>query len=193
MQDLYFAVEGALTEQSLIGGIQWSRRGNLILHPPSSGTARSLVLQRKRIWAAIHPLQGLPKDYTCPPFETNDSWYSVVLHGVPAPTINDEPTVLRPDEVQSWLALNSGLRGEVKATSVLCSPADLKTKQRVAVRVSLSLSEDAFLLFISTPPSPPIDHSAFVLDYLAARVSVDSTNIYGQRDQGKHVWAESTA
>jgi hypothetical protein len=145
-QDLYFAVEGALPEQSLIGGIQWSRHGNLILHPPSSGTARYLVLQRKRIWAAIRPLLGLPKDYTCPPFETNDSWYSVVLHGVPAPTINDKPTALRPDEVQSWLALNSGLRGEVKATSVLCSPADLKTKQRVAVRVSLSLSEDAFLL-----------------------------------------------
>ncbi|KAJ7843914.1 hypothetical protein B0H14DRAFT_3455896 [Mycena olivaceomarginata] len=96
--------------------------------------------------AAIHPLLGLPKDYACPPFETNDSWHSVVLHGFPAATINADPTALSPKEVQSWLALKGEIRGKVKATSVLCSPADLKTKRRVAVRVSLSSSEDALSL-----------------------------------------------
>lgn len=38
---------------SLLGGLQWSRCGNLILHPPHNGTARYLVLQKK-IWAGHH-------------------------------------------------------------------------------------------------------------------------------------------
>ncbi|KAJ7117877.1 hypothetical protein C8R43DRAFT_99995 [Mycena crocata] len=137
---LYLAIQDALADPALLGGVHWSQRGNLILHAPREvHTARYLLKRRAAIWAAIHPLLGLPKEYPQPVFETDARWHSVVFHGVPTSTASARD-FLDTKGAQLWL---DGCTGTVKAISVLCRQDDLKTKSSVAVRLSLSSEADA--------------------------------------------------
>ncbi|KAJ7501891.1 hypothetical protein B0H11DRAFT_1907806 [Mycena galericulata] len=84
--NLYSAIEDALSPpETFFGGVRWTQRGNLVLKPAQHLTPDSLLLQKAKIWKAIRPFLGLPATYSCPPFELDKPWHSVVFHGVPTP------------------------------------------------------------------------------------------------------------
>ncbi|KAJ7156579.1 hypothetical protein C8R43DRAFT_1125767 [Mycena crocata] len=100
--ELYLAIADALADPTLLGGVRWSQRGNLIL-------------------------QG-SQEYPRPIFETDARWHTVVLHGIPASTAS-APDFLDTEGARIWL---EDCTGTTKAISVLCCQEDLKTKSTVA-------------------------------------------------------------
>ncbi|KAJ7810452.1 hypothetical protein B0H14DRAFT_3757372 [Mycena olivaceomarginata] len=133
---LYKAISGALIDgfhnTRLVVGVQWSRKGNLILHPASPF-----------IWPAIRPLLKLPEEYDCPAFETDEHWHSVVFHAAPAPP--DDRTYTR-SLIEDGLAASDIPNRVFKGYSVLSRPADIQTRGSLALRVSLSSEPDALRL-----------------------------------------------
>ncbi|KAJ7757775.1 hypothetical protein DFH07DRAFT_940451, partial [Mycena maculata] len=136
---LYCAIDEVLPDAGL-SGVRWTKGGNLVLVPGRHFcTGKFLLHQRKKIWMAIRPLLGLPSDYKCPAFESNERWHSVVFHGVPA-SVTDAPIDLKG--IRAWLDLDD-VQGSLKAFSILSRPEDLQTRKELAIRVSLSSEEDA--------------------------------------------------
>ncbi|KAJ7896878.1 hypothetical protein B0H13DRAFT_2338080 [Mycena leptocephala] len=130
----------------LIAGVQWTRRGNLVLHPATEVcTAKFLAEQEDGIWAAIHPLLRLPETYSRPIFDTDEQWHSVVFHGVPVPP-NRRMDPFTHKFIDDCVKSDDVLQGEVKGFSVLCRPEDLQTRSSLALRVSLSSEADALRL-----------------------------------------------
>jgi hypothetical protein len=146
---LYKAIfSGALIDgfhnTRLIVGVQWSRKGNLILHPAVNAcTASYLTEQSPFIWPAIRPLLKLPEEYDCPAFETDEHWHSVVFHAAPAPP--DDRTYTR-SLIEDGLAASDIPNRVFKGYSVLSRPADIRTRGSLALRVSLSSEPDALRL-----------------------------------------------
>jgi hypothetical protein len=140
-----FAVFPGARYAKLIAGVQWTRNGNLVLHPATEVcTAKFLAEQDNTIWGAIRPLLRLPKTYSCPEFDTDERWHSVVFHGVPVPSD-------RRAEAFTYAFVDScvkfgGYQGKLKDFSVLCRPEDLQTRNSLALRVSLSSEADALHL-----------------------------------------------
>ncbi|KAJ7158192.1 hypothetical protein C8R43DRAFT_1124812 [Mycena crocata] len=134
-----------LGHAKLLAGVQWTRNGNLVLHPAVEAcTAKFLAEQDERMWKAIRPLLKLPETYLPPQFDTDEPWHSVVFHGVPMPAA-------RCADVITWSLVNewtqsSASTGELRGYSVLCSPEDFKTRQSLTLRVSLSSEADALRL-----------------------------------------------
>ncbi|KAF7371726.1 hypothetical protein MVEN_00029100 [Mycena venus] len=144
---LYSAITKSLADcasgAALISGVQWSRKGNLVLRPdPGTCTARLLASQSEKIWATIRPLLGLSEKYACPEFDTGSQWHSVVFHGVPMPS-SRRAAALTVDMVHAGLVLSGASQGHLQDFSVLCRPDDFQTRDSLALRVSLSSEADA--------------------------------------------------
>ncbi|KAJ7813558.1 hypothetical protein B0H14DRAFT_2852650, partial [Mycena olivaceomarginata] len=145
---LYKAISGALINgfhnTRLVVGVQWSRKGNLILHPAVNAcTASYLTEQSPFIWPAIRPLLKLPEEYDCPAFETDEHWHLVVFHAAPAPP--DDRTYTR-SLIEDGLAASDIPNRVFKGYSVLSRPADIQTRGSLALRVSLLSEPDALRL-----------------------------------------------
>jgi hypothetical protein len=159
--------------KSVLAGVQWSKNGNLVLHPAAeSCTAQFLVAQSETIWTTIRPLLRLPEDHECPIFDTDERWHSVVFHGVPRPAAH--ANVFTHKLVEPWVTS----AGKLRECSLLCRPEDLGKKTTLALRVSLSSEADATRLIKnggymfgvpcrvsryvpklrSPPPTPDPDH-----------------------------------
>ncbi|KAJ7312452.1 hypothetical protein DFH08DRAFT_1044515 [Mycena albidolilacea] len=153
----------------LVVGVQWSRKGNLILHPAVNAcTASYLVEQSPLIWPAIRPLLKLPEEYVCPAFETDEHWHSVVFHAAPAPPENRTYSC---SLIGEGLAFSNIPDRAFKGYSILSRPADVRTRGSMALRVSLSSESDALRLinkggfmagtwckvtpYLAKPPSSP--------------------------------------
>ncbi|KAJ7659391.1 hypothetical protein B0H14DRAFT_3540517 [Mycena olivaceomarginata] len=146
-ETLFNAVDKALQVDGkcklpYLGGVRWTQRGNLVLFPSTASTALYLQQRKLDIWMAIHPLLGLPGKYKCPPFERDDPWYSVVIHGVPMPPDGGLETYTVRN-MAAYLDYAGAFVGAVKAFSILCRPEDLKSRRSFAVRVALSAEADA--------------------------------------------------
>ncbi|KAF7365768.1 hypothetical protein MVEN_00450700 [Mycena venus] len=145
---LYKAISLALADcdignAALVAGVQWSRKGNLVLRPATDTcTAKLLSQQFHRIWPAIRPLLKLSEDYKCPVFETDEQWHSVVFHGVPMPPTR-RAGAFSSDLVDISLQTSGASHGVLKSYSVLCHPEDFQTRDSLALRVSLSSEVDA--------------------------------------------------
>ncbi|KAJ7896269.1 hypothetical protein B0H14DRAFT_2678901 [Mycena olivaceomarginata] len=143
---LYNTVDKALQvdgkPMTYLGGVRWTQRGNLVLFPSTVCTALYLQQRRRDIWMAIRPLLGLPGKYKCPPFERDDAWHSVVIHGVPMPP-DGEPESYDIETMAAFLDYAGEFVGAVKAFSILCRPEDLKSRRSFAMRVALSAETDA--------------------------------------------------
>ncbi|KAJ7732751.1 hypothetical protein DFH07DRAFT_944973 [Mycena maculata] len=112
---LHGAIDEVLPDAGL-SGVRWTKGGNLVLVPGRHFcTGKFLFHQRKKIWMAIRPLLGLPGDYKCPAFESDERWHSVVFHGVPA-SVTDAPIDL--ESIRAWLDLDD-VQGSLKAFSIL--------------------------------------------------------------------------
>ncbi|KAJ7789216.1 hypothetical protein B0H14DRAFT_2627474 [Mycena olivaceomarginata] len=68
-----------------------------------------------------------PGKYKCPPFERDDAWYSVVIHGVPMPPDGGLETYT-VGNMAAYLNYAGAFVGAVKAFSILCRPEDLKSR-----------------------------------------------------------------
>ncbi|KAF7330699.1 hypothetical protein MSAN_02448000 [Mycena sanguinolenta] len=123
---------------NLLAGVNWTRNGNLVLHATEMCPAAFLIAQNDIIWSAIRPLFQLPEDFACPTFDTDETWHSVVLHGVPRP-LNNIHTYFALDEVKKWIAPAGGIR----ECTVLCRPEDLGKKDTLALRLSVSSKAEA--------------------------------------------------
>ncbi|KAJ6598115.1 hypothetical protein DFH09DRAFT_1271941 [Mycena vulgaris] len=148
-EDLYPVIETAMRKnaddimEQYLRGVQWTKRGNLVLHPsPEICTAEFLRLRKAEIWAAIRPLLGLPTKYPRPRFECDDPWHSVVIRGIPMPS-SRTPESFTLNGIRSWIDPAAVFVGDVKAFSVLCRPEDYPNRHSLAVRVSLSAEADA--------------------------------------------------
>ncbi|KAJ7893679.1 hypothetical protein B0H14DRAFT_2559664 [Mycena olivaceomarginata] len=146
-ETLFNAIDKALqgngkVEMPYLGGVRWTQHGNLVLFPSTTCIALYLWQRKLDIWMAIHPLLGLPRKYKCPPFERDDAWYSVVIHGVPMPP-DGGPETYTVESMVAYLNYAGAFVGEVKAFSILCRPEDLKSRRSFAVRVALSAEADA--------------------------------------------------
>ncbi|KAJ7792543.1 hypothetical protein B0H14DRAFT_2930708, partial [Mycena olivaceomarginata] len=117
---LYKAISGALIDgfhnTRLVVGVQWSRKGNLILHPA---------------------------EYDCPAFETDEHWHSVVFHAAPAPL--DDRTYTR-SLIEDGLAASDIPNRVFKGDSVLSRLGDIQTRGSLALCVSLSSELDTLRL-----------------------------------------------
>ncbi|KAJ7626225.1 hypothetical protein B0H17DRAFT_1218679 [Mycena rosella] len=143
---LYSAIDMALpTQTSQLSGIQWTRKGNLVLHArPGICTAKLLAAHDTPIWNAIRPLLGFTVKEKCPVFEIDEPWHAVVFHGVPMPP-SREPYAFTLAGVRHWLGTNEP-EGAAMAFSVLCTVEDFATRDSLSVRVSLSSEADALRL-----------------------------------------------
>ncbi|KAJ6574547.1 hypothetical protein B0H19DRAFT_1124765 [Mycena capillaripes] len=146
-EDLYLAIEEALQVKDrplhpYLGGVRWTQRGNLVLHPSTMCTASYLQQRKADIWGAICPLLDLPKPYKVPPFEQDAAWHSVVIHGVPkSPDGKLDSYTL--DGMNAWLNIAGAFVGGVTAYSILCCPENLEKRCSLAIRVTLSAETDA--------------------------------------------------
>ncbi|KAJ7826985.1 hypothetical protein B0H14DRAFT_2815919, partial [Mycena olivaceomarginata] len=146
-ETLFNAVDKALqidgkVELPYLGGVRWTQHGNLVLFPSTTCTALYLQQRRRDIWMAIRPLLGLPGKYKCPPFERDDAWHSVVIHGVPMPP-DSGPESYTIESMAPYLDYAGAFVGAIKAFSILCRPENLKSRRSFAVRVALSAETDA--------------------------------------------------
>ncbi|KAJ7763554.1 hypothetical protein DFH07DRAFT_939228 [Mycena maculata] len=128
---LHGAIDEVLPKAGL-SGVRWTKDGNLVLVP-----GRHFCTGK--IWMAIRPLLGLPGDYKCPVFESDERWHLVIFHGVPA-SVTDAPINLQ--SIRAWLDLDD-VQGSLKVFSILSCPEDLQTRKELAIWVSLSSEEDA--------------------------------------------------
>ncbi|KAJ6527168.1 hypothetical protein B0H19DRAFT_1385545 [Mycena capillaripes] len=130
-----------------LAGIQWTQNGNLVAHArPGVCSAKLLAMQHAEIWNAMRPVLGLPVKCIPPKFEVDEPWYSVVFHRAPMPP-SCSPDYIDLADIQFWL--NYGVTesaGTAMAYSVLCSPADFKTRDSLSIRVALSSEADALRL-----------------------------------------------
>ncbi|KAJ7761184.1 hypothetical protein DFH07DRAFT_771514 [Mycena maculata] len=120
-----------VTAAMFLPGVQWSRKWNLILHPDLEFcTAKFISEQSQQIWAAIHPLLGLPEKCQCPLFETDTRWHSVVFHGVPM--LADQRPEAYTHSMISTCKVAADMHGELMGYSVLCRPEDFPPCESVA-------------------------------------------------------------
>ncbi|KAJ7511635.1 hypothetical protein B0H11DRAFT_2268693 [Mycena galericulata] len=142
VRGLYNTVTRALpADTNQIAGIQWTRKGNLVIHARQGySTAKLLAAQQAKIWSAIRPTLGLPSTLEQPKFEVDEPWHSVVLHGVPMPPSRNLADIQLYD-IQ--LCLDVTKAGTAMAFSVLCAVADFPTRESLSVRISLSSEADA--------------------------------------------------
>ncbi|KAF8145409.1 hypothetical protein K438DRAFT_1781875 [Mycena galopus ATCC 62051] len=130
----------------MIAGVEWSKKGNLILHPArATCTAKFLAAQKDFIWPALRPVLELPEAYLCPTFDTDEQWHSVVFHRVPVPPTR-RAAEFSYRFIQNALTRSDASHGVLKSFSLLCRPADLETRNFLALRVSLSSEADAIHL-----------------------------------------------
>ncbi|KAJ7612319.1 hypothetical protein DFH06DRAFT_151919 [Mycena polygramma] len=132
--------------KSVIAGVQWTRGGNLAIHPTEElCTAKLLASYSDIIWPAIRPLLKIPgsENHRCPAFDTDDKWHSVVFHSVPIPEpkINAWKHYAR-DRVEQWVTSPTS-HGALRECSILCRPEDIEKKTSVALRLSFSSAADA--------------------------------------------------
>ncbi|KAF7343588.1 hypothetical protein MSAN_01979300 [Mycena sanguinolenta] len=142
-ESLYLALEKALGTGHYLGGVRWTQRGNLVIAPETDTcTAKHILYQHEIIWAALHPLLGLPPEYTPPPFQIDGEsrWHFVVIHGVPVQVALAECNLR---SVESWIDPLSDFKGTVNAVSILCPTEEVKTRRSVAIRIALSSGADA--------------------------------------------------
>ncbi|KAF7358306.1 hypothetical protein MVEN_00880000 [Mycena venus] len=134
------------TSESVIAGVQWSRAGNLILHPAEElCTPKLLASHGSVIWSAIRPLLRIPgsEDRKCPAFDTDDKWHSVVFHGVPVPSPKvDAWTVFTRDRIEQWVTSPTSC-GTLRECSILCRPDNIEKKNSLTLRLSFSSAADA--------------------------------------------------
>ncbi|KAJ6544445.1 hypothetical protein B0H19DRAFT_1309921 [Mycena capillaripes] len=129
----------------LLAGVQWTRNGNLVFQPAAEVcTAKFLAEQYDNIWPAIRPLLKLPETYSCPAFDTDERWHSVVFHGVPVPPNRCADTFIHA--LVDRCVTSEISQGELNGFSVLNRPEDLQTRDVLALRVSLSSEADASCL-----------------------------------------------
>ncbi|KAJ6552675.1 hypothetical protein DFH09DRAFT_1085847 [Mycena vulgaris] len=135
---LYGAIEDALGgKDQALGGVRWTRRGNLVLYPACRiKTAGALTPEKTKIWTAISPLLGLPADYVCPPFDSDDHQNAVVFHDVPVPASRS----FSRGGIEAFLDID-GVK--VNGFAILCRPEDIEKRTSVPVQVSLSSGTDA--------------------------------------------------
>ncbi|KAJ7827951.1 hypothetical protein B0H14DRAFT_2594906 [Mycena olivaceomarginata] len=121
---LYYAIKKALGqinplrgnaahERLLLAGVHWTKNGNIALHPaPEDCTAKFLAGHKETIWSAIRPLLGFAEGRACPTFDTDDRWFSVIFHGVPAPSsAADAAEAMRfytRDRLEAWAHFGNG-------------------------------------------------------------------------------------
>jgi hypothetical protein len=100
------------------------------------------------IWAFIRPQFKLPKNHPGPYVDYSGHWHTVVIHAVPiSPITHPNPeSVYGPDNIrvavvsaaQDWL-----YDVDIKEASLMCSDADLLTRQSAPLHLSLACREDA--------------------------------------------------
>ncbi|KAF8202771.1 hypothetical protein K438DRAFT_1758084 [Mycena galopus ATCC 62051] len=130
----------------MIAGVEWSRKGNLVLFPArETCTAKFLAAQKDFIWPALRPILELPEGYVCPTFDTDEQWHSVVFHRVPVPPTRCA-AAFSHRLIQDALKRSDASHGVLKSFSLLCRPAELETRDYLALRVSLSSEADAIHL-----------------------------------------------
>ncbi|KAJ7822611.1 hypothetical protein B0H13DRAFT_2376586 [Mycena leptocephala] len=129
--------------KDVLAGLQWTRSGNIILHPATGVcTAKYLVNQGDTIWTALRPALGLSEQCKCPAFETDERWHSVVFHGVPIPPTDPLSYLTHRELVDGWVTSPSS-KGELRDCAILCRPEELKKKKSLALRLSFSSAADA--------------------------------------------------
>ncbi|KAJ7196746.1 hypothetical protein GGX14DRAFT_700460 [Mycena pura] len=130
----------------MIAGVEWSRKGNLVLLPAKETcTAKFLAAQKDFIWPALRPILKLPEGHACPSFDTDERWHSVVFHRVPMPATR-RAGAFSHQFIQDALKRSDASRGVLKSFSLLCRPTELVTQDYLALRVSLSAEADAIHL-----------------------------------------------
>ncbi|KAJ7830286.1 hypothetical protein B0H13DRAFT_1915998 [Mycena leptocephala] len=118
--------------KDVLAGLQWTRSGNIILHPATGVcTAKYLVNQGDTIWTALRPALGLSEQCKCPAFETDERWHSVVFHGVPIPPTDPLSYLTHRELVDGWVTSPSS-KGELRDCAILCRPEELKKKKSLA-------------------------------------------------------------
>ncbi|KAJ6490930.1 hypothetical protein C8R45DRAFT_1213111 [Mycena sanguinolenta] len=149
VRTLYNAIAKELLEYgaSQLAGVQWTRKGNLVVHArPGVGSPKLLLTQDGEIWKAIRPVLGFPVKYKPLKFEVDEPWYSVVLHGAPMPPSRD-PADITLTDIQFWLDYGvSESAGTAMAHSVLCTTADFQTRDSLTICMALSSEADALRL-----------------------------------------------
>ena len=68
-----------------VDSVQYTRSGQLALHTRAPYTAAQLALLSSQIWPAIRAALRIESTLSCPVFEPNEAWTSIVIHGVPIP------------------------------------------------------------------------------------------------------------
>ncbi|KAF8151885.1 hypothetical protein K438DRAFT_1865035 [Mycena galopus ATCC 62051] len=120
----------------MIAGVEWSRKGNLVLLPArETCTAKFLAAQKDFIWPALRPILKLPEGFVCP----------TLTQMIPVP-----PTRRAADFshrfIQDALKRLDASHGVLKSFSLLCCPTELETRDYLALWVSLSSEADAIHL-----------------------------------------------
>lgn len=136
-------LEDGVKNTMLVVGVQRSQRGNLVLLPATDACTASFLLDQSHlILTALRPLLWLPENYERPLFETDESWHSVVFHGVPMLPSRSADSYDH-EFIQEALQISGALHRALRGHSLLCRPADLQTKGSIALRISLSSKVDA--------------------------------------------------
>jgi hypothetical protein len=124
-----------------LAGVEWTRSGNIALHPGTECTSKLLASHCEAIWAVVCPALGLAAErYKCPQFDIDERWYSVVFHGVPVPLHFGD--LYRRDFIDEWVTTSLS-QGTFRDYSVLCRIEDIEQKRTVPLRLSFSSEADA--------------------------------------------------
>ncbi|KAJ7325899.1 hypothetical protein DFH08DRAFT_941176 [Mycena albidolilacea] len=101
-----------------LAGVEWTRSGNIALHPGTECTSKLLASHCEAIWAV----------------------HSVVFHGVPVPLHFGD--LYRWDFIDEWVTTSLS-QGTLRDHSVLCRIEDIEQKRTVPLRLSFSSEADA--------------------------------------------------
>ncbi|KAJ7854299.1 hypothetical protein B0H14DRAFT_2579938 [Mycena olivaceomarginata] len=123
-----------------LAGVEWTRSGNIALHPGTECTSKLLASHCEAIWAVVCPALGLAAERCkCPQFDIDERWHLVVFHGVPVPLHFGD--LYRRDFIDEWVTTSLS-QGTLRDHSVLCRIEDIEQKWTVPLRLSFSSEAD---------------------------------------------------
>ncbi|KAJ7207569.1 hypothetical protein GGX14DRAFT_567520 [Mycena pura] len=140
-REIFRAIRASIasaTGQRLFAGVRWTRNGNLAIQieRDTGTTAYMIDTYAHKLWAVLRPLLHFPVDHPHPPFDTGDSWHSVVFHNVPT---------LRQRNCYTLSGIRDSLRSggfdhAVKAFAILCDDVEFDRRQAAFLGVPMRVS-----------------------------------------------------
>ena len=119
-----------------IGGVEYSRTGQLVLHARAPFTAEHLAAQHDTLWTATRGLFGLAPTVPAPVFEPDTRWTKIVVHAAPLPIPDGSGDSLESIVKCDLCDSNQLDPAQIKQICWLCADGEVMCKFHATTTVS---------------------------------------------------------